>query len=245
MVTDLKHVLRSLLKAKGFVVAVVLTMGLGVGANAAIFSVVQGILFKPLPNRDEGRLIYIRQAAPGIESTNAFFSVPEIQDIRTRTRTLEGVAEFSTLTFTVVGLGDPRQLRAGVVDGGFFDVMGLKPVLGRLINAGDEGPDKPSVAVLTHRFWTSALGGDPTVIGRSIRIGARSAEVIGVLEPSVPYPTETELMANVVTSPHHMGAAMNTDRQHRMTEVFGRLAPEVDHRGRPRGAPHDPWRHEG
>ena len=126
MVTDLKHVLRSLFKAKGFVVAVVVTLGLGVGANAAIFSVVQGILFKPLPNRDEGRLIYIRQSAPGIESTNAFFSVPEIQDIRSRSKTLEGVAEFSTLTFTVVGLGDPRQLRAGVVDGGFFEVMGLQ-----------------------------------------------------------------------------------------------------------------------
>ncbi len=227
MMTDVRHVLRSLLKAKGFSLAVVLTLGLGVGANAAIFSVVQGILFKPLPNRDEGSLIYVRQSAPGIESTNAFFSVPEIQDIRTRSRTLAGVAEFSTLTFTVVGLGDPRQLRAGVVDGGFFEVMGLQPVLGRLINAGDEGPDKPSVAVLTHRFWMSALGGDPTVLGRSIRIGSRSAEVIGVLEPSVPYPTETELMANVVTSPHHMGAAMNTDRQHRMTEVFGRLAPEA------------------
>ena len=153
---DLKYVLRSLATAKGFVLAVVVTLGLGVGANAAIFSVVQGILLRPLPNRDEARLIYIRQSAPGIESTNAFFSVPEIQDIRSRSATLAGLGEFSTLTFTVVGLGDPRQLRAGVVDGGYFEVMGLRPVLGRLINAGDEGPDKPSVAVLTHRFWTSA-----------------------------------------------------------------------------------------
>jgi len=79
--------------------------------------------------------------------------------------------------------------------------------------------------VLTHRFWMSSLGGDRSVLGRTIRIGARSAEVIGVVEPSIPYPTETEIMANVVTSPHHMGAAMNTDRQHRMTEVFGRLRP--------------------
>lgn len=220
---DLTYALRSLFKAKGFVVAVVLTLGLGVGANAAIFSVVQGILFRPLPNRNEDRLVYIRQSAPGLEIANAFFSVPEIQDVRSRAQTLAGVAEFSTLTFTVIGLGEPRQLRAGVVDGGFFDVMGLRPVLGRLISAGDEGPDKPSVAVLTHRFWMSQLGGDTSVIGKSIRIGARSAEVIGVVEPSIPYPTETEIMANVVTSPHHMGAAMNTDRQHRMTEVFGRL----------------------
>ena len=210
-----------------FALAVVVTLGLGVGANAAIFSVVQGILLRPLPNRDEARLIYIRQSAPGIESPNAFFSVPEIQDIRSRSATLAGLGEFSTLTFTVVGLGDPRQLRAGVVDGGYFEVMGLRPVLGRLINAGDDGPDKPSVAVLTHRFWTSALGADPTVIGRQIRIGSRSAEVIGVLEPSIPYPTETELIANVVTSPHHMSAAMTTDRVHRMTEVFGRLAPSA------------------
>ena len=223
--SDLTYVLRSLWKAKGFALAVVVTLGLGVGANAAIFSVVQGILLRPLPNRDEARLIYIRQSAPGIESPNAFFSVPEIQDIRSRSAQLAGLGEFSTLTFTVVGLGDPRQLRAGVVDGGYFEVMGLRPVLGRLINAGDDGPDKPSVAVLTHRFWTSALGADPTVIGRQIRIGSRSAEVIGVLEPSIPYPTETELIANVVTSPHHMSAAMTTDRVHRMTEVFGRLAP--------------------
>ena len=223
--SDLTYVLRSLWKAKGFSLAVVVTLGLGVGANAAIFSVVQGILLRPLPNRDEARLIYIRQSAPGIESPNAFFSVPEIQDIRARSATLAGVGEFSTITFTVVGLGDPRQLRAGVVDGGYFEVMGLRPVLGRLINAGDEGPDKPSVAVVTHRFWTSGLGADPTVIGRQIRIGSRSAEVIGVLEPSIPYPTETELIANVVTSPHHMSASMTTDRVHRMTEVFGRLAP--------------------
>lgn len=220
---DVAYVWRSLGRAKGFVVAVVLTLGLGVGANAAIFSVVRGILFRPLPNRDEARLIYIRQSAPGIDSENAFFSVPEIQDLRSRNTSLAGIGEFSTITFTVVGLGDPRQLRAGVVDGGFFEVMGLRPVLGRLIGAGDDGPTAPSVAVLTHRFWMSALGGDPDVIGRSVRIGSRSATVVGVLEPSVPYPQETELIANVVTSPHHMGAAMTTDREHRMTEVFGRL----------------------
>ena len=173
--SDLVYILRSLLKAKGFALAVVVTLGLGVGANAAIFSVVQGILFRPLPNREEDRLIYIRQSAPGIESTNAFFSVPEIQDIRARAtdaRRRRRVLDRST--FTVVGLGDPRQLarrcrRRRLLRG---DGAAARPR--PLINAGDDGPDKPSVAVLTHRFWTSALGGDPTVIGRSIRIGART-----------------------------------------------------------------------
>jgi predicted permease len=227
MSADLLYAFRSLARARGFTLAVVVTLGLGIGANAAIFSVVRGILFRPLPNRDEARLIYLRQSAPGIEASNAYFSVPEIADFRARMKTLAGLGEFSTIGFTVIGLGDPRTLRAGVVDGGFFTVMGLRPVLGRLIGPGDDGPAAPSVAVLTHRFWTGALGADPTVVGRQIRIGARSATVVGILEPSVPYPTDTELIANVVTSPHHMSAAMNTDRQHRMTEVFGRLAPDA------------------
>src|SRR5262249_10206547 len=81
------------------------------------------------------------------------------------------------------------------------------------------------VVVVTHRFWRTSLQGDPTVIGRTIRLGPRPATVVGVLEPSVPYPADTEIIANVVTSPHHLGATMVTNRTHRMTELFGRVAP--------------------
>jgi putative ABC transport system permease protein len=224
---DLRFALRSLLRAKGLAVTVVLTLALGIGANAAIFSVVRGVLLRPLANRDEERLIYIRQSAPGIGAENAAFSVPEIQDLKERVKTLAGLGDFSTITFTMVGLGEPRQVRAGVVSGSYFDVMGLRPVLGRLINAGDDGQTAAGVAVLTHRFWTTGLKSDPTVLGKTIRLGRRTATVIGVLEPSVPYPAETELIANVVTSPHHMSATMVTGREHRMTEVFGRLAPNA------------------
>jgi putative ABC transport system permease protein len=224
---DLRFALRSLLRAKGLAVTVALTLALGIGANAAIFSVVRGVLLRPLANRDEERLIYIRQSAPGIGAENAAFSVPEIQDLKERVKTLAGLGDFSTITFTMVGLGEPRQVRAGVVSGSYFDVMGLRPVLGRLINAGDDGQTAAGVAVLTHRFWTTGLKSDPTVLGKTIRLGRRTATVIGVLEPSVPYPAETELIANVVTSPHHMSATMVTGREHRMTEVFGRLAPDA------------------
>jgi putative ABC transport system permease protein len=222
---DLTFALRSLARTKGLAVAVVLTLALGIGANAAIFSVVRGVLLRPLVNRDENRLIYIRQSAPGIGAENAAFSVPEIQDLRSRVTSLGAFGDFSTITFTMVGLGEPRQVRAGVVSGSYFDVMGLRPVMGRLINAGDDGPTAAGVAVLTYRFWTTGLKSDPTVLGKTIRLGSRSATVIGVLEPSVPYPAETELIANVVTSPHHMSATMVTGREHRMTELFGRLAP--------------------
>src|SRR6267143_2275187 len=188
--TDLKFALRSLSRAKGLSATVVLTLALGIGANASIFSVVRGVLLRPLVNRDESRLIYIRQSALGVGSENAAFSVPEIVDLRGRIKSVTELGEFSTITFTMVGLGEPRQVRAGVVDGSYFDVMGLRPVLGRLLNTGDDGPRAAGAAVLTHRFWTSTLNSDPGVIGRTIRLGPGTATVVGVLEPSLPYPAE-------------------------------------------------------
>ena len=228
LLNELKFALRSLSRAKGLSATVVLTLALGIGANASIFSVVRGVLLRPLVNREESRLIYIRQSALGIGTENTAFSVPEIIDLRGRLKSVTALGEFSTITFTMVGLGEPRQVRAGVVDGSYFEVMGLRPVLGRLLNAGDDGPGAAGAAVLTHRFWTTGLHADPTVMGRTIRLGTRSAVIVGVLEPSVPYPSETELIANVVTSPHHLSATMVTGREHRMTELFGRLTPGAD-----------------
>ncbi len=217
--------LRSLMRAKGLAATVVVTLALGIGANAAIFSVVRGVLLRPLVNRDEDRLVYIRQSAPGIGADNITFSVPEVADFKSRVRTVSAFGDFSVIDFTAVGFGEPRVVQAGVVGGAYFDVMGLRPVLGRLLNAGDDGPKAPGVVVLTHRFWTSSLKSDPSVIGRTVRLGTRSATIVGILEPSIPYPADTEIIANVVTSPHHLGATMVTERTHRMTELFGRLAP--------------------
>jgi predicted permease len=225
LIGDLRFALRSLARVKGLAVTVVLTLGLGIGANAAIFSVVRGVLLRPLVNRDEERLIYIRQSAHGIGVENAAFSVPEIQDLRARVKTLTAFGDFSTVEFTLVGLGEPRVVRAGVVGGSYFDVMGLRPVAGRLLDARDDGPQAAGAAVLTHRFWTTTLASDPSVIGKTVRLGTRSATIVGILEPSVPYPTATEIIANVVTSPHHLSATMVTGRVHRMTQLFGRLAP--------------------
>jgi putative ABC transport system permease protein len=217
--------LRSLRRAKGLAATVVVTLALGIGANAAIFSVVRGVLLRPLVNRDEDRLVYIRQSAPGLGAVNMTFSVPEIDDFKSRVSTISAVGDFSTIEFTMIGFGEPRVVQAGVVGGSFFDVMGLRPVLGRLLNPSDDGPDAAGAVVLTHRFWTTSLASDPSVLGKTIRLGPRTATVVGVLEPSVPYPADTEIIANVVTSPHHLGATMVTGRTHRMTEVFGRLAP--------------------
>ena len=231
LLSELKVAARSLARVPGLAITVIVTLALGVGANAAIFSVVRGVLLRPLVNRDENRLIYIRQSAPGIAAENTTFSVPELEDLRARVKTITAFGDFSTVNFTMVGLGEPRVIRAGVVGGSYFEVMGLRPVVGRLLDPTDDGPNAQGAAVLTHRFWTTALNSDPSVLGKTVRLGARSATIIGVLEPSVPYPAETELIANVVTSPHHLSATMVTGREHRMTELFGRLAPGADLEG--------------
>ena len=226
---DLKIAVRSLSRVRALWLTVTLTLALGIGANAAIFSVVRAVLLRPLANRDEDHLLYVRQSAPGIKVTNATFSIPEIHDIGSGLKTIKELGTFSEVDFTVVGLGTPREIPAGVVDGNYFEVMGLHPVVGRLLTPADDGPNAAGAVVLTYGFWRGQLHSDPGVIGKTVRLegfgGARSAAVVGVLEPSVPYPVATEIIANVVTSPHHLSATMVTGREHRMTEVFARLAP--------------------
>src|ERR1035438_4947631 len=226
-VNDLRVAFYSLMRTGGLAITVILTLALGIGANAAIFTLVRGVLLKPLVNRDEDRLIYIRQSAPGTGDENTAFSVPEIKDLCAGVKTLSAFGEFSTIGFSMIGLGEPREVQAGVASGAYFEVMGLHPVLGRLIGPQDDGPKAAGVVILTYRFWTTALGKDPSVLGKTVRLGSgpmgdRSATVIGVLEPSVPYPQDTEIIANIVTSPHHLSATMVSDRIHRMTELFGR-----------------------
>jgi putative ABC transport system permease protein len=229
---DLKVAIRSLARARALWFTVAITLALGIGANAAIFSVIRGVLLRPLANRDEDRLLYVRQSAPGIGADNTNFSVPEINDIGNGLKSVKELGTFSAVDFTLVGLGEPREIRAGVVDGNYFEVMGLRPVVGRLLNSSDDGPKAAGAVVLTYRFWVNSLHSDRDVIGKVVRLGgfegSRSATIVGVLEPSVPYPVETEMIANIVTSPHHLSATMVTGREHRMTEVFARLAPGAD-----------------
>jgi putative ABC transport system permease protein len=226
---ELKLGARSLFRIKGLTATVIVTLALGIGANSAMFSLVRGVLLRPLVNRDENRLVYIRQVADGPGDGNQTFSVPEIADLRSSVKSFSSFGDFSTVDFKLVGLGQPRSVEAGVVNGTYFQVMGLRPVLGRLLGPGDDGPNAPGAVVLTYRFWTTAFKSDPHVLGKAVKLDsyfdARPATVVGVLEPCVPYPADTELIANVVTSSHHLSATMVGSRIHRMTELFGKLAP--------------------
>src|SRR5438094_924745 len=157
---DLRYAIRSLARARGFAIAVVLTLGLGIGANTAIFSVVRGVMLRPLPHRDGDRLMFLRQSATGPGRENVAFSVPEINDFRSTSRTLGGIAEYSPITFTMVTESDAERIDVGLVTGNYFSVMGLSPVRGRAFNAGDDGRGAAPVMMLTHEYWQRRFAGD-------------------------------------------------------------------------------------
>ncbi|HEU4566311.1 MAG TPA: ABC transporter permease [Gemmatimonadaceae bacterium] len=225
LLPDLRRALRSLYRARGFSIAVILTLALGIGANTAMFTLLRGTLLRPLPNRDGERLVYLRQSAPGAGQENVLFSVPEITDYRAASRSFSGITEYSGMTFTLLSGDVPVHVQAGVITGNYFQVMGLAPALGRLTSARDDGPAAAPVAVLSHQFWMQHFGGDPSVVGRSVRINDMASTIIGVVQRAPHYPTRTDIFVNMVTSPHHLSATMVQGRTHRMTEVFARLAP--------------------
>ena len=167
---DLKIAIRSLARVRALWMTVALTLALGIGANAAIFSVVRAVLLRPLANRDEDRLLYLRQSAPGIGEENATFSIPEIQDIGGRLKTIQSLGTFSEIDFTLVGLGTPREIPAGSGYGDDFQVMGLHPVIGCSLGPGDDGPNAPGAIVLTYGFWRNSLHSDLRVLGKAVRL---------------------------------------------------------------------------
>ncbi|GMV20702.1 MAG: hypothetical protein AMXMBFR57_06510 [Acidimicrobiia bacterium] len=224
---DLKYVLRSLIHSRGFAVAVIVTLGLGIGANTAIFSAVRGVLLRPLPHRDGDRLMYLRQSAEAKGSDNIAFSVPEINDFRDSSTTLAQIAEYSPLTLNLVEDDGASQVEVGLVTGNYFDVMGLEPITGRKFNEKDDGAGAAPVIMLTHDYWLSHFAGDRSIVGRSLRIGGRTAEVVGILQPAPFFPQKIDALMNMSISEHHVSATMVQGRTHRMTEMIARLAPDV------------------
>jgi putative ABC transport system permease protein len=222
---DLRYAVRSLSRARGFALAVILTLGLGIGANTAIFSVVSGVLLKPLPHRDGDRLVYLRHSISGAGGQSINFSVPEILDFRDNAKTLKGIAEYSQMTYTLQGETDAVRINVGLVTGNYFQVMGLSPIAGRLLNDGDDGTNVPPVMVLTHEYWMKRFGGDPAIIGKDLRVGGKAVTVVGVVQPAPYFPQRMDALLNMVISEHHTSAMMVHGRTHRMTEMIARLAP--------------------
>src|SRR5262245_12004066 len=170
MISDVRFAIRSIIKTPGFAFAFMLTLGLGIGANTAIFSIINGVLLRPLPYPDADRIMHLRQPAvrAGIENTN--FSFPEVADYRSQSTTIDEFVEFGDWTFNVLDRGDPHRATGGLVTANFFKILGMQPLLGRMLIPEDESRSAPPVAVLTHGYWQRVFGSDKAVVGQILNL---------------------------------------------------------------------------
>ena len=225
VMADLRYAVRSLRRSPAFTLIVVATLALGIGANTAIFSVVRGVLLKPLPHRDGDRLVYVRHSKDGPGGDNISFSVPEVRDFRSGAPSFGGIAEFSEWSVTLQSDEGVTRMPAGLVTGNYFEVMGLSAIHGRLTQSSDDGPGVPPVMVLTYEGWIKRFGGDPAIVGKQVKVDGKPVSVIGVLQPAPFFPGRADALFNMVISAHHLSAFMEEGRTHRMTEMVARLTP--------------------
>lgn len=227
----LRLALRRIRRSPGYALAFILTLGLGIGINTAIFSVVNGVLLAPLPYADAERLVYLRQPAVGAGFNDVSFSFVEIADLKQGARSIDAYVEYGDLTFNVVGDGEPHRAVGGLVTSNYFEVLGLRSRHGRTLQPQDDGTGVEPVMVLTHGYWSRVFGGDPGVLGSTLKLYVfgqpRTVRIVGVLEPGSLYTgtRRQDFFVNYASSEHYGGAAMLDERTHRMTNVFGRLAP--------------------
>ncbi|HXN64793.1 MAG TPA: ABC transporter permease [Candidatus Acidoferrales bacterium] len=221
------HALRMMRQNLGFTILVVFILALGIGANTAIFSVVDGVLLRPLPYRDGDRLVVLTQEAPGAGISDLSFSVSEIQDYREQARTVKSLVEYHNMNFDLIGQGEPRRVQTGVVSANFFDVLGVKPLLGRTFVPADEIPGAPAVLVFSYEYWKRNYGADPTIVGRTFRMNDKVHTVVGVLPPVPQYPDDNDVYMPTSACPFRSNPKFISDRTSRMMSVFGRLQPGV------------------
>jgi putative ABC transport system permease protein len=224
---DARYGLRNLRRNPGFTAVVVLTLGLGIGANTAVFSVVRGVLLRPLPYARGHELVALRQAAPRAGIEDLGFSVKEVQDYRERSRTLEDVVEYHSMNFTLLGGKEPQRVRTGVVSARFFDLLGVKPLLGRSFREGEDEVGAEPTLVLSHSYWQQKLGGDPGVVGRTFEMNDKVHTVVGVLPPLPGYPDENDVYMPASACPFRSRASTRENRQARMLNAFARVKSGV------------------
>ena len=227
---SLKVALRSPLREPVFALAFIATLGLGIGANTAIFSVVNGVLLTELPYPESHRIVYLEQAAKKRGMDNINFSFPEIADYREQVSSLDEIVEFGDWTFNVLERGEPHRATAGLVTSNFFDVLGMRPLFGRTLRPEDRSEGAAPVAVLTYEYWQRVFAGDEGVLGQPLNLTSKIATIVGVLEPGAHYASSArnqDFYANYSTNDHYSSATMEDDRKHRMTDVFARLAPDA------------------
>jgi putative ABC transport system permease protein len=227
LTSDCAYAFRMMVKNPGFTVVAILTLALGIGANTAIFSVVHSVLLRALPYPQGQQLILIRQQEKKLGIADMTFSVKEIEDYRAQNRTLAGLVEYHSMSFTLFGHGDPERVRTGVVSANYFDLFGVQPLLGRTFLPDDDKLDAPPVLLLSYEYWRNNFGSDPNIVGKTFEMNDKVHTVVGVLPPVPQYPDENDVYMATSTCPFRSSKMHLEDRDMRMMEVFGRLNPGV------------------
>jgi putative ABC transport system permease protein len=218
MLADLKYALRMLVKAPGFTAVAVLTLALGVGANSAIFSVVNALLLKPLPFAQLERLVIVRSSLANQGSKSAAVSAADFKDWREQNRVFQQLAAYRLRDTTITGSGDPELVRGCFVSADFFSTVGVNAAEGRTLLAEEDQPGRNQVAVLGRGFWERQFGADPGVVGRTINLDGRAVTVIGIMPADFDFPFGAELWMPLALTPSQLG-----DRAKRNLQVLGRL----------------------
>ncbi|MEO8358756.1 MAG: ABC transporter permease [Vicinamibacteria bacterium] len=230
LLKDIRYGIRTLLKAKGFAFATIMTLGLGIGANTAIFSLISGVLLKPLPYANADRLVLVRQSAPAAGRANSGVSVKELYDYREQAKEFDELVEYHQMSFDLLKRGEPDRVSTGVVSHNFFDVLGIQPILGRAFLKEDDLPGAEAVLVLSYSYWQSKFGGDRNIVNQVFQMNDRPHRVVGVL-PNVPhYPNENDVYMSVSACPFRARAEGQMHQNRRafsILNVFGRLKPGV------------------
>ena len=224
---DISYALRVLRKNPGFALVAIVTLALGIGANAAIFSLVYGVLLRPLPYASGGRLVVLHQEAPKANLHDVPFAAQEIFDYRDMSKTLDSVVEHHTMNFLLLGKESAERVNTAVVSANFFDVLGVRPVLGRTFVAADENHGADAVLILSYAYWKGRHGGDPNIVGKVFQMNNRPHTVIGVLPPIPQYPVENDVYMPTSQCPFRSSPAFISNRKQRMMTAFGRLKPGV------------------
>jgi len=227
---NVRFAFRTLAANQMFAAFAILTLGLGIGANTAIFSVIDGVLLKPLPYADSERLVVVRQSSLAAARQNPAVAVKELYDYREQTRSFDALVEYHQMNFDLIRKGNPDRVNTGVVSHDFFNVLGIRPVYGRTFVAGDDLPGADAVLVLSHSYWEKAFGGDPSVVGRVVQMNDRPHTIVGVLPAVALYPQENDVYMPVSACPFRAAAEKRLAANRRTFSgltVFGKLKPGV------------------
>jgi predicted permease len=226
----LRYAFRSLRRHPAYSLLSILVLGLGIGANTAMFSVIHGVLLKPLPYVEGDRLMLIQQSAPLSGQQSVGVSIPELYDYRRELTNFSGLVEFHQMSFDLLNRGEPDRVATGVVSSNFFDVLGIRPHLGRTFVDTDDDHGSEAVLVLSHSYWRARFGGDPNIVGQVFEMNDRPHTVVGVLPPVPHYPQESDVYMPTSACPFRAAAEERVATQRRAfgaLQVFGRLKPGV------------------